>query len=159
MRESYLSQARSCASHRQSSTLSSSFSKKPEGIRVVPRRRPHLCRPPPSGASYHSISRAPYHLRLPMRHCSLATPRCKLTMQRCRLTFPRCGLTMQRCTLCFRIRRPPSYACPASISSRYRAIRSRFVPRLENCFSHTSLNRARTLRLMDSWSSKIPRDR
>lgn len=35
-------------------------------------------------------------------------------------------------------------------SLRYRLMRSRFVPRLENCFSQTSVKRASTLRLICS---------
>lgn len=42
---------------------------------------------------------------------------------------------------------------PRSDSLKKVAMRSLFVPRLLNCFSHTSLNRARTLRFTSSWSS------
>ena len=42
-----------------------------------------------------------------------------------------------------------------SVSSRKCLIRSLFPVRLENCFSQTSLKRAKTLRPIVSWSSKI----
>ena len=45
------------------------------------------------------------------------------------------------------------------LSFTKRVILSRFAVRLENCLSQTSLKRARTFRLIDSWSSKIASDR
>lgn len=54
------------------------------------------------------------------------------------------------------------YCCPVFLhkdSSIYLLIRSRLASRLENCFSQTSLKRAKTLRFICSWSSKMARDR
>ena len=45
------------------------------------------------------------------------------------------------------------------LSVMNRVIRSLFALRLENCFSHTSLKRARALRLIASWFSKIASER
>jgi len=42
------------------------------------------------------------------------------------------------------------FYCVVIDSLRYRLMRSRFVPRLENCFSQTSVKRASTLRLICS---------
>ena len=42
------------------------------------------------------------------------------------------------------------FYCVLIDSLRYRLMRSRFVPRLENCFSQTSVKRASTLRLICS---------
>jgi hypothetical protein len=44
-------------------------------------------------------------------------------------------------------------------SARNFSILSLFEFKLENCLSHTSLNRARTFRLIVSWSSKIDTER
>ena len=44
---------------------------------------------------------------------------------------------------------------PVTRSCRNAVIRGLFASKLENCFPDTSLNRARTFRLMFSWFSKI----
>ncbi len=49
------------------------------------------------------------------------------------------------------------HSCIAS--DRNVAMRSLLAPRLLNCFSHMSLNRASTLRLTSSWSSKMANER